>query len=510
MEMDDEDDDRPRTSKFEVNQERRDAKTQQRIAQMKQKYSQLSPADSESIAHLAQSTLARLEQSRDLTRTIVHVDMDMFFAAVETLYRPELKFVPMAVGGSSMLCTANYEARKFGVRAAMPGFKGRELCPHLVIVKPDFQKYKQKSNEVQNIFRLYDPQFDMVSLDEGYLDLTDYMRTNGVDAVEAVSSIREHIFSLTGLTASAGVACNRLLAKICSDINKPNGQFFLPMERKAVLEFISSQPVRKIPGIGKVTEKILSAFDIQTCGNLFDSRNMIFALMSPTSAEFLLRVSIGIGSNIVGVEWNRKSISVERTFEPTDSEEKLTEKLVLLCHKLSEDLEKENLSGKTVTLKIKTDEFEIRSRAKTVSRYINKDSDIFDIALQLLQAEFPVKLRLMGIRLSSFADDKSSKDITGYFRPSDSGQFSADQISAFSCPVCMTFIKESAVNNDNSTFNQHIDLCLNRSAVHELLVPSTQKVSPKPSAVVQPKKIAASKRASVNGSVAMMESFLKR
>jgi DNA polymerase kappa len=198
------------------------------------------------IQKLVSERICKLEINRNLTRMWIHVDMDMFYAAVTIRDNPELKGKPVAIGGLSMVSTANYEARAFGVRSAMPGFIAKALCPNLIFIHPEFEKYEQVAQEIHQIFIKYDPNFDAIGLDEAALDVTEYVLERfGFDCVDVelfcnlgsqvAEEIRTEIFKSTNLTASAGIACNSMLAKICSDINKPNGQKVLPNSREEIL-----------------------------------------------------------------------------------------------------------------------------------------------------------------------------------------------------------------------------------------------------------------------------------
>ncbi|KAJ3603842.1 hypothetical protein NHX12_028583 [Muraenolepis orangiensis] len=181
-----------------------------------------------------------LDMRRDLRRVIVHVDMDAFYAAVEMRDCPELKDKPMAVGSMSMLSTSNYHARKFGVRAGMPGFIAKKLCPNLVIVPTNFDKYRAVSTEIREIFAEYDPHVQPMSLDEAYLDFTDHLEQR----ISWPESLRTHCLRTD--TSGTGIAPNTMLAKVCSDKNKPNGQYRLPSNREAVMDFIQNLPVHKV------------------------------------------------------------------------------------------------------------------------------------------------------------------------------------------------------------------------------------------------------------------------
>lgn len=233
-------------SKYFENEQRRETYIQQRIENLRCQAALLTASDIADFEKIADRRVLELEASRDLSRTWIHVDMDAFYAAVETLENPSLVGKPMAVGNMSMICTANYEARKFGVRAAMPGFIARKLYPDLIFVPTNFQKYSHYSELTRKVFREYDSRFIARSLDEAYLDVTDVCRQRCMSGERVAEEIRHAVHSETGLTCSAGVAANRLLAKVCSDINKPNGQYVMPNERPAIMAFLSSLPIRKV------------------------------------------------------------------------------------------------------------------------------------------------------------------------------------------------------------------------------------------------------------------------
>ncbi|CAI9294520.1 unnamed protein product [Lactuca saligna] len=394
-------------SKYFENEERKEAYMKQKIENMRNHLANLKATDLSQYQRVADKRIAELDTTRDLSRIWLHVDMDAFYAAVETLSNPSLKGKPMAVGSMSMISTANYEARKFGVRAAMPGFIASKLCPELIFVPTDFKKYTYYSDLTRKVYHEYDPNFTAASLDEAYLDITKVCKERDLSGGEVAVELRENVYKATGLTCSAGVAPNRLLAKVCSDINKPNGQFVLPNDRVAIMTFISSLPIRKIGGIGKVTEHILKdVFEIKTCEDLLQKSSLLFALFSPSSAEFFVSVGLGLGGTEAPNVRSRKSMSNERTFSATKDEAFFNQKLVELSEMLSADMEKEGLHGKTLTLKLKTASFEVRTRAMTLQSYIRSSKDILKHASKLLKAELPVSLRLIGLRMSHFNEDK--------------------------------------------------------------------------------------------------------
>ncbi|KAK9056621.1 hypothetical protein SSX86_023983 [Deinandra increscens subsp. villosa] len=412
-------------SKYFENEERKEAYMKQKIENMRAQRAKLKPTDLSHYQRVADKRIAELEATRDLSRMWLHVDMDAFYAAVETLSNPSLKGRPMAVGSMSMISTANYEARKFGVRAAMPGFIACKLCPELIFVPTDFKKYTYYSGLTRKVFQEYDPNFMAASLDEAYLDITNVCKER--DFGEVTEELRQNVYKATGLTCSAGVAPNRLLAKVCSDINKPNGQFLLPKDQAAIMTFISSLPIRKIGGIGKVTEHILKdVFEIKTCEDLLLKSSVLCALFSPSSADFFISVGLGLGGTDAPQGRSRKSMSSERTFSATNDETFFHQKLVELAEMLSADMEKEGLHGRTLTLKLKTASFEVKTRALTLQSYIWSSKDILKHASKLLKAELPVSLRLIGLRMSHFNEDKdgtlpdpTQRTLLNYMKPGD-------------------------------------------------------------------------------------------
>ncbi|GAV73742.1 IMS domain-containing protein/IMS_C domain-containing protein [Cephalotus follicularis] len=394
-------------SKYFENEKRKEDLIKQRIENIRAQCAKLTAADVTHYQKLADRRILELEAARDLSRIWLHVDMDAFYAAVETLSNPSLKGKPVAVGSMSMISTANYEARRYGVRAAMPGFIACKLCPDLIFVPTDFKKYTYYSDLTRKVFEKYDPNFMAASLDEAYLDITHVCNERAITSAEISEELRTSIYEETGLTCSAGVAPNRLLAKVCSDINKPNGQFVLPNDRMAVMTFIASLPIRKIGGIGKVTEHILrDVFEINTCNEMLQKGGLLCAMFSHTTADFFLSVGLGLGRTDAPQFKFRKSMSSERTFSVTDDDALLCQKLAEIAEMLSAEMKKEGLCGRTLTLKLKTASFEVRTRAMTFQNHICSSQDILKYASKLLKAEYPVSLRLIGLRMSHLKEGK--------------------------------------------------------------------------------------------------------
>jgi nucleotidyltransferase/DNA polymerase involved in DNA repair len=514
-----------KNSKYMIAAEKKNANVSRRINMMRKKLAsiQSSRVLSKTITHqLVAKQLANAELERDFTRTIIHVDMDMFFVAVELRDQPELRGKPVAVGGIGMITTSNYEARQYGVRSAMPGFIAKKLCPDLIFVKSNFAKYRKASEQVRHVFRHFDPTFEPASLDEAYLDVTDYIhriygnnRTgtgsgsgsgdddgdddggggdgdddgsccsdselnqddnvccpecphvnekNGMvqcqssvtdssyvcHGASVARDIRQRIFAATQLTASCGVGPNRMIAKICSDKNKPNGQYVVANNRQSVLSFMRDLKVRCIPGVGRVMERILGELGIHKCADLYehhDHVHLITRLFSAKTSAWLLRRVLGIapakhsfmpagfghdldshdnhassssssdkavvtpGGEVISAmsdttvsatmaaaiqekvsraaklrRSSRKSVSRERTFRATADYAQLVEKLKHVAEKVSADMKKLRFSGRTVTIKVKGSDFEVWSHAKTLDRPIASYDHIIKHAVELLKA----------------------------------------------------------------------------------------------------------------------------
>ncbi|GMF23947.1 unnamed protein product [Phytophthora lilii] len=418
-------------------------KVEHRVVAMREKLACLNAGQQLRLQQEADARAAQMEATRDLSRTIVVVDMDMFYAAVEMRDNPALRDVPLAVGGLNMISTTNYAARQFGVRAAMPGFIGKELCPELHFVPVNMEKYKGVADQVRAVFAEYDPDFEAFSLDEAYLDLTDYLSKNwskyasvAMDETESreddcqeqwalsatgraaiataiVRELRTKIFERTQLTASAVPVVNLLLLlQICSDMNKPNGQYVLPFTREAVMTFVGDLPVRKIGGIGKVTEKILNeALDVHTGGELYAQRGKIFYLFSEKTATWLLQTSLGV--RLRREKQERKSFSRERTFRSLSDPKQLEAKCLEICNMLALDLEKASKAAKNVTFVYKDTKFARCSRSITLTSAICTAEDLYANAVELLRRELPLTLRLMGVRAAALVSRSKCMNFSG-------------------------------------------------------------------------------------------------
>lgn len=329
-------------------------------------------------------------------RKIIHVDMDAFFAAVEMRDNPKLRNVPMAVGGASdrrgVLSTANYEARKFGVKSAMPTSQALKLCPNLVLVKPNFRKYSEASDQVFEIFHDYTDLVEGLSLDEAFLDVTDSPDFNG-SATLIAKQIRKEIYDATGLTASAGVATNKLIAKLASDVNKPNGLFTVAPHQ--IDSFIKSMPVERIPGVGKVTSKYMNELGIRTCADLRRRSMADLTHYFGKFGETLYYFCRGQDEREVETDYERKSLGNEETFSEDLSDiSVMKEQVTRLFYDLKDSLEHyPDKTVKNIHVKIKYFDFKLT----TIERQLPVSEEAF---LQLLEERWfqnPQPVRLLGV-----------------------------------------------------------------------------------------------------------------
>lgn len=329
--------------------------------------------------------------------------MDAFFASVEQLDNPALRGKPVAVGGGEsrgVVAAASYEARKFGVRSAMSGALAKRKCPELIFVSPRFERYKEISSKIRKIFHDYSDLVEPLSLDEAYIDVTQNKKGNP-SATLIATEIRKRIYDELQLTASAGISINKFLAKIASDINKPNGQKTINPDE--VLSFLEELPIRKFYGVGKVTTEKMYQLGIFTG---LDLRNKSLEFLEKhfgKSGSYYYDVVRGIHNSEVKVDRIAKSVAAEHTFdENLSSEIFMAEKLEQIAATLEKRLKRNNVAGKTVTLKIKYSDFTQQTRSKTLPYFISDKLLLLETAKELLYQERPKdSVRLLGISLSN-------------------------------------------------------------------------------------------------------------
>ncbi|MBV1924527.1 MAG: DNA polymerase IV [Flavobacteriaceae bacterium] len=341
-------------------------------------------------------------------RKIIHVDMDAFYASVEQLDNPDLVGKPVAVGGSSVrgvVSAASYEARKFGVRSAMSGMMARRNCPDLIFVKPNFKRYKEVSKIIRSVFLEYTDLVEPLSLDEAYLDVTVNKKGNP-SATLIAQEIRQKIKEKTGLNASAGISINKFIAKVASDVNKPNGQKTVNPEE--VLDFLEQLEIKRFFGVGKVTVKKMYRLGIFTGKDLKGKTEEFLSENFGKSGRFYYRVVRGIHNSEVKPTRTRKSLAAERTFnENITSEIFMMERLKDIAKEVEKRLLNSKVAGKTITLKIKYSDFTLQTRSKTVPYYIsNKDVILETVKDLLFQETMKNSVRLLGISISNLNTDK--------------------------------------------------------------------------------------------------------
>jgi len=341
----------------------------------------------------------------------VHIDCDAFYAAVEELDRPELKHVPMAVG-QGVLTTCNYHARKYGCRSAMAGFVAMKLCPQLICVPLNFEKYTAKAQEVRAILAAYDPRFESASIDEAYLNITEYCQDQQMDPDDAVTQLRREVEEKTKITISAGIAANAKIAKIASNKNKPNGQFRVANDRATILAFMRDLPTRKVNGVGRVFERELDAIGVKTCGDIYAHRAYLAKLFGHKAFQFLMQSYLGLGRTNVqpAEEHERKSVGTESTFREMSGKAELRAKLRRIAEELEKDLDRTQFKGRTLVLKIKLHTYEVLTRQVASPKAINSADDLYTYGLPMftkLEREIPgMRLRLMGLRCTHLVSTK--------------------------------------------------------------------------------------------------------
>lgn len=339
-------------------------------------------------------------------RKIIHIDMDCFYAAVEVKHRPELKGKPIGIGGPpnsrSVLCTASYEARKFGVRSAMPSSQALRLCPQLVLIPPNFPLYKMESQAVREIFARFTDLVQPLSLDEAYLDVTDSAAFLS-SATLIAKEIRQQIQMQLNLTASAGIAPNKFLAKVASDWNKPNGQFVIAPD--AVEAFVRQLKVEKIFGVGKVTARKMHEHGLFTCGDIQKTSPIeLSRWLGQRRAAELMELAHGIDRRPVDPTRERKSLTVEETFatDLTSLDECLNKLASLFADwetRMKKTGEAERISG--LVIKVKFHDFTVTTHERT-SRNWPRLEEYRDLLRKAwARKSLPVRLIGLGVRLEA-------------------------------------------------------------------------------------------------------------
>jgi DNA polymerase-4 len=353
----------------------------------------------------------QMQEDTSPVRKIIHVDMDAFYASVEQRDNPELRGKPVAVGfgeARGVVAAASYEARKFGVHSAMASVTAMRKCPDLIFVRPRFDVYRAVSLQTRAIFAEYTPLIEPLSLDEAYLDVTDNLKGMAI-ATEIAEEIRAKIKAATGLNASAGISYNKFLAKMASDLNKPNGQAVITPKNGPA--FVAALPVKKFHGVGPATAEKMQRLGIETGADLREKSLDFLQQNFGKSGPYFYGIARGIDNRQVKSDRIRKSIGAEDTFrkdihllgEAVDRIEPLVGKVWGYC-------DANDIRARTITVKIKYADFRQVTRSRSISSPLASEEELMDICQNILTAEFPIKkgVRLLGVTLSSLEKANSA------------------------------------------------------------------------------------------------------
>ncbi len=356
--------------------------------------------------------LENIDNKSLVNRKIIHMDMDAFYASVEQRDFPEYRGKPIVVGGApegrgGVVAAASYEARAFGIHSAMPSKKAAQLCPHLVFVKPRFDAYKKASQHIREIFQRYTDIIEPLSLDEAYLDVTQDKMGIG-SAIKIAQEIRKTIKEELQLTASAGISINKFVAKVASDMDKPDGLTFIGPSK--IESFMEALPIEKFYGVGKVTATKMKSMQIYTGKDLKNLTEHELIRHFGKQGGFFYKIVRGIDHRLVQSHRESKSVGIEDTFAyDLSTQEEMEQALISLSEKLAIRIQKHQLKGRTLTVKIRFQDFSIITRSRSFEERIDSAENIQLSAIALLQKELFLdpqlntrKVRLLGITLSNF------------------------------------------------------------------------------------------------------------
>lgn len=340
-----------------------------------------------------------------MNRVILHIDMDAFFASIEQLDNPRFKGKPVIVGGSKrgVVSTASYEAREFGVRSAIPIFEAKRLCPNGIYLPVRMSRYRELSDKIMSILDEFSPLVEQVSIDEAFIDISGTEKLHGIPE-EVAFKIKTRIKEDTSLTCSIGIAPNKFLAKIASDIDKPDGLTIITGDK--VQKFLSTLSVGKLPGVGDKTLKELKKLGIRFASDILKYPKEAFKKRFGKFGQRLIELAKGIDESKVTPYTQAKSISSEDTLpEDTNNLEVLKRWLMSQAEVVGRRLRKANLKGRTITLKLKYSDFRSVTRSRTINMPSNATKTIFDTASTLLEnCGLPAKVRLVGVGVSNFEE----------------------------------------------------------------------------------------------------------
>lgn len=409
-------------SAFYQKEQRREEARRRKAEELQRKaetFHSLSKEEMEAIKTEVNCIEADLEATRDLRRRYIHIDMDMFYAAVEEKKNPSLRGIPFGVGSQQMLATTNYIARQYGVRSGMPGFIGKKLCPDMVFVPTDFPAYRREAASVHSIASRYDAEFVSVGLDELTMDVTKYlMEFPSVSAADVANDFRDEVFNKTKLTCSGGIGPTSILAKIASNVNKPNGQHEITLlTRDDVIDYMKDIPLRKIPGIGYAQELTLNALNIHTCGDLLKEKYLLAYLFRRKTFVYYLMVGLGIVETFSQRQHqSRQSVGKEVSFsDPLPTEESMIRLFRLLLEECHVRCVRDRLFPQQLRLVLKYRSFDNQQFSIGLPRPTNDLKIWLEASRKLLAPHLDqyAEYRLVGVRLQKFADAEAGTNGSG-------------------------------------------------------------------------------------------------
>lgn len=348
-------------------------------------------------------------------RKIIHIDMDAFYASVELKDHPELQHLPVVIASHhprAVIAAASYPARRFGLRSAMAMSQAKKLCPQVWVIEPNFDKYRAASEQIHSIFQQYTALIEPVSLDEAYLDVTENLK-HIPSATEVAQQIRADIFTLTGLTASAGVAPNKFLAKIASDWNKPNG--ICVIKPHQVQHFIQALPLKKIPGVGQVTQKKLKSLHLETLGDLQKIEERVLIQHFGKYGKQLFLFAQGIDDRAVQAERQRQQISKEITFDHDFTLMQCQPYWHNLIEQLWNSLQKKQYLARGVTVKLKLKNFQVLQHSKSFKQPLCSQAEMRLATQQLIQEMLipaHVEFRLIGVGVYQLSSEQLQSQLS--------------------------------------------------------------------------------------------------
>ena len=348
-------------------------------------------------------------------RKIIHIDMDAFYASVELKDRPELKHLPVVISSHhprAVIAAASYPARTFGLRSAMSMTQAKKLCPQVVVIEPNFEKYRDVSIQIHEIFQKYTSLIEPLSLDEAFLDVTENLK-NIPSATEVAECIRTDIFKVTDLTASAGVAPNKFLAKIASDWHKPNG--ICVIKPSQVQHFIQGLALKKIPGVGKVTQEKLKSLQLETLGDLQKIEEAVLIHHFGKYGKQLFLYAQGIDDRPVQAERQRQQISKETTFDVDFTLSQCKPYWGNLIERVWFSLEKRQFQARGVTVKLKLKNFQVLQHSKSFKQPLSSQQDmtqVIQVLLQEMQIPESHQFRLIGVGLYQLSEKQNESQLS--------------------------------------------------------------------------------------------------